>query len=145
MSEPIRSVDPEAARALLDEGWVYVDVRTPEEFEAGHVPGSLNVPWAFQGPSGMRANPEFLEVMQACFGREERLLLGCRSGVRSRHAANALAQVGYAALADLVTGFEGKRDAFGRAVPGWATSGLPTESGAPAGTSYSDVRARSPR
>ncbi|MCC6213676.1 MAG: rhodanese-like domain-containing protein [Polyangiaceae bacterium] len=145
MSQSIRNVDPEGARALLEEGWTYVDVRTPEEFEAGHVPGALNVPWAFQGAGGMRANPEFLEVMRAAFGREEHLLLGCRSGVRSRHAAEALVQVGFTNLAELVTGYEGKRDAFGRLLPGWAPSGLPTESGTPSGAGYSSVRERQPR
>jgi rhodanese-related sulfurtransferase len=64
----IRTVTPEEAAALLAEGYVYVDVRSEPEFEAGHVPGALNVPLLHQGPGGMSANPEFLSVMQQAFG-----------------------------------------------------------------------------
>lgn len=139
----IRGVSPEEAQELVDqEGWVYVDVRSEPEFEQGHPPGALNVPLLHMGPGGMTPNPEFLQVMQSAFGRDEKLLLGCRSGGRSRRAAEMLAQQGYSALADLVTGWEGSRDDFGRPLPGWSKKNLPVETGAPAGQRYADVKQR---
>ena len=42
----LERIDPEAARELLesDQGHVYLDVRTPEEYAQGHVPCSVNIP-----------------------------------------------------------------------------------------------------
>jgi rhodanese-related sulfurtransferase len=42
----IRRIAPEDAHALIDanEAMVYLDVRTPGEFELGHVPQAINVP-----------------------------------------------------------------------------------------------------
>ncbi len=141
----IKGVTPEEATPLLEDGWIYVDVRSEPEFEAGHVPGALNVPLLNMGPGGMTPNPDFLPVMQQCFGKAEKLLLGCRSGGRSRRAAEMLAGVGYGELADLTTGWEGTKDAFGRPVPGWSKKDLPVETGAPDGQRYADVKSRTPR
>ena len=141
----IRGVSPKEAVQLMDDGWTYVDVRSAPEFEAGHVPGSLNVPLLNMGPGGMQPNPEFMEVMQRCFGQTEKLLLGCRSGGRSRRAAEMLAGAGFTELADLLTGWEGTKDAFGRPVPGWSKQDLPVETGVPPGLGYDDVKTRVPR
>lgn len=140
----IKSVSPEQAAALLAEGYVYVDVRSEPEFEAGHVPGALNVPLLNQGPGGMTPNPEFLSVMQQAFGKGEKLIVGCKAGGRSKKAADALAQAGFEDLADMSAGWEGSRDAFGSAVPGWSKKGLPVEQGKPTGQAYADVKQRKP-
>jgi rhodanese-related sulfurtransferase len=138
----IKGVTPDEAQQMLQEGWLYVDVRSEPEFERGHPPGALNVPLLHAGPGGMLPNPEFLQVMQSAFATHEKLLLGCRSGVRSRRAAEMLAEHGYRDLADLVTGWEGTRDDFGRPVPGWGPCGLPAENGLPVGQRYQDVKQR---
>jgi rhodanese-related sulfurtransferase len=140
----IKSVTPEEASALLAEGYVYVDVRSEPEFEAGHVPGALNVPLLHQGPAGLTANPEFLSVMQQAFGKGEKLVVGCKAGGRSKKAADALAQAGFENLADMSAGWEGSRDAFGQALPGWSKKGLPVEQGKPSGQAYADVKERKP-
>ena len=140
-----RSVSPEEASKLLAEGYVYVDVRSEPEFEAGHVPGALNVPLLHQGPGGMAANPEFLAVMQQAFGTGEKLVIGCKAGGRSKKAADQLAQAGFSELVDMSAGWDGARDAFGRVVPGWSKQGLPVEPGKPAGQAYADVKQRKPR
>ena len=140
----IRSVSPEEAAALVADGHVYVDVRSEPEFEAGHVPGALNVPLLHQGPGGMSANPEFLSVMQQAFGKNEKLVVGCKAGGRSKKAADQLAQAGFTELSDMSAGWDGSRDAFGRAVPGWSKQGLPIEPGKPAGQAYADVKQRKP-
>ncbi len=141
----IKGVSPEEAVELMKDGWVYVDVRSVPEFEAGHVPHSFNVPLLNMGPGGMQPNPEFMEVMQRCFGKSEKLLLGCRSGGRSRRAAEMLVGAGYTQMADLLTGWEGNKDAFGRLNPGWSRKDLPVETGIPPGYGYEDVKTRNPR
>ena len=141
----IRSVTPEEAAALLAEGYVYVDVRSEPEFEAGHVPGALNVPLLHQGPGGMAPNPDFLTVMQQAFGPGEKLVVGCKAGGRSKKAVEQLARVGYTELSEMSAGWDGTRDAFGRVVPGWSKKELPVEQGKPAGQTYEDVKQRAPR
>lgn len=140
----IRSVSPEEASQLLAEGYVYVDVRSEPEFEAGHVPGALNVPLLHQGPGGLSANPEFLSVMRQSFGTDEKLIVGCKAGGRSKKAADQLVQAGFNVLCDMSAGWDGSRDSFGRALPGWSKRGLPVEMGGPAGQTYADVKQRRP-
>lgn len=138
----IARVSPEEASALLSGGgYVYVDVRTESEFEGGHPPGALNVPFMQRAATGLVPNAEFVSVMEAAFDKGARLLVGCQSGNRSRKAAAALAQAGFADLKELRTGWEGSRDAFGRLEPGWSRVGLPVETGLPDGQKYADVRA----
>ena len=141
----IKTVTPEEAAELLANGYVYVDVRSEPEFEAGHVPGALNVPLLHQGPGGMTPNPEFLSVMQQAFAAEEQLIIGCKAGGRSKKAADALAQAGFRELADMSAGWDGSRDAFGSPVPGWSKKPLPVEPGKPAGQAYADVKERKPK
>lgn len=140
----IRRILPEEARQLLDQGYVYIDVRSEPEFELGHVPGAFNVPLRHRGPTGMVDNPDFLRVMEQAFGKGERLLLGCGSGPRSMKAAQVLSSAGYTDLVELKTGWDGSRDAFGRLEPGWSKKGYPVETGAPEGRKYADVPSRKP-
>ena len=137
-----RRVLPEEAQELLAQGYVYIDVRTEPEFEQGHIPGALNVPLMQRSPGGLRPNSEFSSVMEACFGKTDRLLVGCRTGSRSLKAAQVLVAAGFTEVIELKTGFEGSRDPFGRLEPGWSKKGLPVETGAPAGQSYEDVKKR---
>lgn len=141
----IRSVSPEEAALLLAEGYVYVDVRSEQEFEAGHVPGALNVPLLQQGPSGMSENPEFLSVIQQAFAPTEKLVVGCKAGGRSKKASERLAAAGFGELAEMSAGWDGARDAFGRVVPGWSKRGMPIELGKPPGQAYADVKQRRPK
>lgn len=142
MSDIARVSPQEASSLLSDGGYIYVDVRTESEFEGGHPPGALNVPFMLRGAAGMVPNAEFVSVMEAAFDKEARLLLACQSGNRSRKAAAALAATGFSALQELRTGWDGSRDAFGRLEPGWSKVGLPVETGLPDGQKYADVRGR---
>lgn len=135
-------VTPDETLQLLEQGYVYVDVRSEAEFEAGHVPGALNVPISHQGPGGMVPNPEFLAVMEALFPKDAKLIVGCKMGGRSAKATAALSQAGFTELCDMSAGFDGKRDPFGRPTPGWKADGRPVETGAPAGQSYAELKAR---
>lgn len=109
-----------------DPGIVHVDVRTPEEFAAGHPVGSFNVPVFFRGPGGMQPNPRFLEVVQRLAPPDQRLILSCAAGGRSQRAAEALANAGYQQLVNMTGGFQGQRSPAGELVePGWQDAGLP--------------------
>lgn len=140
-----RSVSPEEASQLLAEGYVYVDVRSEPEFEAGHVPGAINVPISHRGPAGMSPNAEFLSVMKQAFGPSEKLIVGCQMGGRSKRAVAQLAEAGFSELCEMSAGWDGGRDAFGRPNPGWSKKGLPVELGTPAGQGYADAKQRKPR
>jgi rhodanese-related sulfurtransferase len=125
----IRQVTPaDAARELAaTPGAMYLDVRTPEEFDAGHPAGARNVPVLVLDPATRRPrpNPEFLAVVQRHLAPGTMLLVGCQSGMRSQHACELLADAGYTDLANVRGGFGGSEDAAG-----WQESGLPVERGA---------------
>ena len=133
-----KTASPEEVQSLVAEGYAYVDVRTEAEFDSGHPPGAFNVPVTLAGAP----NPEFVAVLERAFGKDAKLVLGCKAGPRSHRAAELLAAAGFTDLVEMPAGMAGGRDAFGRALPGWAQSGLPVEMGAPAGQRYSDVKAR---
>ena len=127
--------------ALLAEGALYIDVRSEEEFADGHVPGALNVPFQHASPSGMVENPDFADVMQRSFALDQKLVIGCRSGARSARACTLLESLGFTNLSDMTAGFEGKRDPFGRAVPGWRTEEREVETQVSVDQSYATLRA----
>jgi rhodanese-related sulfurtransferase len=120
-----KTVSPAEAQTLLGEGYTYLDVRSEAEFEAGHPPGALNVP--INGATG--PNPEFLPVVERALGKDAKLVVACQAGGRSKRAMAELAKAGFSQIVEMPAGFGGSRDAFGRALPGWGTSGLPVEKG----------------
>ena len=134
-----KRISPAEAKALLDEGYVYVDVRSIPEFDAGHPTGAFNVPLNHQGPRGMQPNPDFVAVMEANFPKDAKLVLGCKAGGRSAKAAAVLAQAGFTNLVDQRCGWSGAPDAFGKVEPGWQPAGLPSSLVAEAGRSYADL------
>jgi rhodanese-related sulfurtransferase len=115
---------------------VLVDVRTRAEwaYVGGPDLSALNRPviqveWQ-QFPSGTR-NPKFAEDVAAKGIRPEHpVYLICRSGVRSRAAAEVLAGLGYTTY-NVTDGFEGQMDAQGHrgALNGWKVAQLPWKQG----------------
>jgi rhodanese-related sulfurtransferase len=139
----VKRVLADEGAALLGEGYKLIDVRTVEEFRAGHPAGAYNVPMHVLVPGrGKLPNPEFQAAMEARFPREDRLLVACAAGVRSLRAAQALQQAGWTDVIDLRPGFEGEHDFTGRLVsPGWRDAGHPVETEAP-GRTWEDLRPR---
>ena len=133
----VRRVTPQEAKTLMDEGYVYVDVRSIPEFEKGHPPGSYNVPLLHMGPSGMSPNPEFAAVMEKTFPKETRLIVGCKMGGRSAQASQLLESLGYRDVVDQKGGFEGQPGN-----PGWQPAGLPVATQAPPDHTYEALRTR---
>lgn len=110
----IMRISPSEASEKLAGGWTYVDVRTTEEFEAGHPAGAVNVPLALAGPGAMVPNPDFLPAMKAAFALDAKIVVGCKSGGRSLRAAQALVAAGFTHVADQRAGWDGARSAFGQ-------------------------------
>jgi rhodanese-related sulfurtransferase len=138
----IKRISPQEANEKLAEGWTYVDVRTVEEFEAGHPAAALNVPIALATGTGMAPNVDFTRVMNATFAKDANLVVGCKAGGRSLRAAQALVADGFTNVLDQRAGWDGARNPFGQvSEPGWAPSGLPAEQGQPAGRSWSALKA----
>ncbi len=106
---------------------VLVDVRTDAEREwVGFVPGAIGLAWK-QWP-GMAMNPGFDEGLRAAAGEGggKRLVLLCRSGVRSVAAARRATELGLQAY-NILEGFEGDPDADRHrgTLGGWRLQGLP--------------------
>jgi rhodanese-related sulfurtransferase len=138
----LRRVSPAEAKELLDQGYVYVDVRSEPEYAAGHPKGALNVPIAHAEAGGMKPNPRFVEVMKKLFAPDAKIVVGCKAGGRSLKAAEALIAAGYSGVVDQRAGWDGVRDAFGALrEPGWSPAGLPSETTTPGGT-YAELLAK---
>jgi rhodanese-related sulfurtransferase len=135
---PIKQITPDAANQLLSQGYTYIDVRTDAEFDAGHPAGAFNIPVGLADPATrqLRLNEAFLSTVEAYFPRDARLVIGCQGGGRSQKAAEILADAGFGDVSNMQGGFGGGRDESGRAIAGWADSGLPVETTAPPDRSY---------
>ena len=119
-------VSPELAWHWVQAGQaVLVDVRSDAERAwVGFVPDALAVPWK-QWP-GMVANPDFDDGLRQAAGNGHKLVLLCRSGVRSIAAAKRAKELGIEAY-NILEGFEGDPDEQGHrgVTGGWRLRGLP--------------------
>lgn len=104
---------------------VLVDVRTDAERAwVGFVPGALPVTWKHW--PGMAMNPDFDAQLQAAVPEGKKVVLLCRSGVRSVAAAKRAAELGLIAY-NILDGFEGEPDNHAQRgrLGGWRVNGLP--------------------
>jgi len=108
---------------------VLVDVRTDAEREwVGFVPGAIPLAWK-QWP-GMAVNPAFGETLAGAVPTDKKVLMMCRSGVRSIAAARRASELGFEAY-NILDGFEGEPDeqAHRGSKGGWRHLGLPWRQG----------------
>jgi len=70
---------------------IILDVRTPEEFAAGHVPGAINIPYTHL--------PARVSELQDSGDKD--VVLYCATGVRAERAAGRLREQGYTRLLHL--------------------------------------------
>ena len=119
-------VSPQLAWQWVQAGEaVLVDVRSDAEREwVGFVPGAVAVAWK-QWP-GMAMNPQFDEAICQAGAGGHKLVLLCRSGVRSIAAAQRATELGLMAY-NILGGFEGDPDAHAHrgSKGGWRHQGLP--------------------
>ena len=81
------NITAEEARQIMDseEGYVILDVRTQEEYDQGHIPGAILIPNTEIEARGEQELPD----------KDQLILVYCRSGRRSKLAAERLVQLGY--------------------------------------------------
>jgi sulfur-carrier protein adenylyltransferase/sulfurtransferase len=92
----IDEVDPSEAREQLSNGAVVVDVREPEEWAAGHIPGAKHVPKSYLESRIEGAVPD----------RSQPVILYCASGNRSAWATRTLVEdLGYEHVESMTGGF----------------------------------------
>ena len=76
----------EAAKMMRDEkDYIILDVRRPDEFAEGHIPGAINVPNEEIGTAEIAELPN----------KSQLILVYCRSGRRSKEASEKLVKLGY--------------------------------------------------
>jgi rhodanese-related sulfurtransferase len=140
----VSRISAREAHALIEQGYVYLDVRAVAEFDTGHPLDAYNVPLlAPRLGGGMEENGDFLRVVRAFLAKDTRVIVGCATGVRSLRAAELLIADGYAEVQELRAGMEGVRDAFGRVKErGYRAEGLPVSVTSAAAHSYAGLLAR---
>ena len=120
------AVTPPEAWHLYKQGRArLVDVRTaPEVRYVGCVPGALHVEWHGADTEHVE---RFVHDLKAVVRPDETVLLLCRSGVRSHHAARVARNAGYQSVFNVMEGFEGQRNHAQQRgfVDGWRSHGLP--------------------
>ena len=81
------SITAEEAKKIMDteDGYLILDVRTREEYDEGHIPGAVLIPNTEIENRAEEALPD----------KEQLILVYCRSGRRSKLAAQILADLGY--------------------------------------------------
>jgi len=81
------NIAAEEAKKIMDsqEGYIILDVRTQEEYDEGHIPGAIAI-----------SHEEIKEKAEEMLTDKDQLILVyCRSGRRSKIAAEALVELGY--------------------------------------------------
>ena len=81
------NITAEEAKQIMDneEGYIILDARTQEEYDQGHIPGAIVI-----------SHEEIMEKAEDVLADKDQLILVyCRSGRRSKLAADALVELGY--------------------------------------------------
>ena len=81
------NITAEEAKVLMESetGYIILDVREQDEYDAGHIPGAILIPYT-------RIEEEASEKLT---DKDQLILVYCRSGRRSKIAADALGELGY--------------------------------------------------
>ncbi len=87
MKRTYTQIDQETAKEMMarEDGHIVVDVRRQDEYDAGHIPGAILIPNESIGSDPPAALPD----------RDRIILIYCRSGNRSKQAAEKLVNMGY--------------------------------------------------
>ena len=106
--EVVEEISPDEVRRLLDaddrEGWHLLDVREPDEFAEGHLPGARNVPRGFLEVKADLVHHKRDPWLE---DRSRKLVLYCGGGNRSALAARTLQEMGFDRVLSLAEGFSG--------------------------------------
>ena len=88
-----RQVNAEEAATMMEEesGYIILDVRTAQEYSEKHIPRAINIPNETIGTEDIPELPD----------KEQLILVYCRSGNRSKQAAEKLVKLGYTNIVEL--------------------------------------------
>ncbi len=104
----VEEISPEGAADILDKpdraGWYFVDVREPDEYAEGHIPGARNFPRGFLE---VRADLEHYKRDPWLEDRGRKLILYCGGGHRSALATRTLQEMGFKRVLSLAEGWTG--------------------------------------
>lgn len=102
--QQIEEVTPEQVREMQDrnERVVYLDVREPNEWNLGRLPGAVHLP---------RGNLE--TKVEAIIDRGQKVVIYCARGNRSALAALTMRQMGYENVSSMARGIQGWADING--------------------------------
>ena len=79
------AMDEAVTMMAQESGYIILDVRRPDEFAAGHIPGAINVANETIGTAEIPELPD----------KNQLILVYCRSGRRSKEASEKLVKLGY--------------------------------------------------
>ena len=79
------SMDEAVAMMKDEKNYIILDVRRPDEYAKGHIPGAINVPNEEIGTAEIAELPD----------KSQLILVYCRSGRRSKEASEKLVKLGY--------------------------------------------------
>ena len=101
-----RSITMDEAVAMMEQetDYIILDVRRPDEFAAGHIPNAINVPNETIDTAEIPELPD----------KDQLIMVYCRSGRRSKAAAEKLVKLGYTNIVE----FGGFLDWKGETVTG---------------------------
>jgi rhodanese-related sulfurtransferase len=104
----IKEISAAELKAGALDGRVVIDVREPEEFAGGHIPGAVNQPRGTLEFTVMR-HPVLAALAEQNPARvaDTQIILYCRSGTRSALAAQTLEKMGFNNVYSLRGGFQG--------------------------------------
>ena len=88
-----RQITMDEATSIIakESGIIILDVRRPDEFATGHIPRAINIPNESIGTSDIPELPD----------KDQRILVYCRSGRRSKEAAQKLVALGYTNIVEI--------------------------------------------
>jgi rhodanese-related sulfurtransferase len=112
----VREVSASETKEDLEQGKVDVilDVREPQEWFAGHIPGAVYVPRGLLEWHADQTSPTCKPELQG--KPDARIVVHCAAGGRSLLAARTLQEMGYTNVVSMVGGFSD-----------WAAQGFPVE------------------
>lgn len=85
-----QKISPEKAQEMMKEESFLLDVRTQEEYDAGHIEGAVLIP----------VNDILADQFEKLPNKDQVILVYCRSGNRSEVAARHLVESGYTQVYD---------------------------------------------
>lgn len=88
-----RRITADEAQVLMQQmqNYLVLDVRSPEEYAAGHIPHAINIPMEQFGEEAPRELPD----------RNQTIFVYCVKGIRSMNVANRLAHMGYRNIVEM--------------------------------------------